>query len=98
MDQLDRRAVETCAVAQIAVSRNPDGPAQGEVKPPGRQRPQPSALLDESVADDEVAGGVAAPVRDLVTPVGVDLVKLGERAKPPGGPEPGLEIADRALD
>lgn len=98
MDQLDRRAVKAGAIPQMAVSWHADGAARREIKRLGRQRPQRAALLGQPLADDELTGRVPAPMSHPIAPVAIDLVQLGQRENPPHRPEPGLHIADRALD
>src|SRR3954467_1301019 len=43
-------------------------------------------------------GRVPARQRDAVAPVGIDLVELDQRSEASCRPEPGLVVADRALN
>ena len=98
MDQRQRRPVEVAAQLEVAVQRDADRPRPGEVERGRRQRPQHLALVREPLGDREAAGGMDAPVADLVAPARVVLVELAQAAEPPRRPEPRLQMADAALD
>ncbi len=98
MHQLDGRAIEARAVTQIAVGRDANHAAQREIKARGRQWPQTGAILQEALSDDNLPRGVPALVRDPVSPIAIDPVKLAEGLEAPRGPEPRLQIPHRALD
>lgn len=98
MDQRERRAVEVAARLEVAVQADADRPGAGEIEVRGRQRPQDLALVRKPPGDREPAGGVDAAVADGVAPAGVLVVELAQTAEAAGWPEPGLEMADAALD
>src|SRR5215210_764520 len=54
--------------------------------------------MREPLGDDVPAGRVAPGQRDPIPPAGVELVELAQIGKAPRGPEPGLDVADRAFD
>jgi hypothetical protein len=90
MEQFDGRAIKARAVTQIAVRRDANDTTQREVKGGRRQRPQPGAILEEAVSDDELPRGVAALMRNSVSPVAVDPIQFIERLEAPRGPETAL--------
>jgi hypothetical protein len=96
--QLDGRAIKARAVTQIAISGDPHRAAQREIKPRRWQWPQPGAVLDQPIGDDELPRSVAATMCDPVTPVAIDPVKLRQGLEATRGPEPGLQIPHSALD
>src|SRR5204862_8332758 len=73
-------------------------PCRRPVEALRRQRPQRPPLLLEPLLDREAAARVAAPVADLVAPVGVQTIELAQRAEAARRPEARLEIAHRRLD
>lgn len=75
--ELQRRAVKTAGIAQIRIGRDAHGPVQREVKRCGRQRPKRLALFGQPLGNDELAGRMPPPVRDLIAPGGIDHVEKG---------------------
>lgn len=98
LDERLGRAVNAAAELQIAVGGDPRRAAPGRVETAGRQRPQLLALVFEPVGDDVAASRVLARQRDPVAPGRVDVIELGQLREAPRRPEPGLQVADRALD
>ena len=92
------RAIEAAALAQVAIQWDAHAPGARPVEASGRQRPQHLSLLGQALGDREAAGCVPAGVADLLAPVGVPAVELGERAETPRRPEAALEIPHRRLD
>ena len=97
-DHARRRSVEVAAQLQVAVERDADRPRPREVKRGRWQRPQDLTLVREPLGDGEPA---VAWMRRLQTPSRQRAYCSSSslsRPKPPGRPEPALEVPDTALD